>query len=139
MQRFNTSQYEQTRQASQTPGPASLRLARIIENWVRIDLARPRLTAALNSLSWAWPYETEIQYRIDMEPFAAILRDVHADGVAAGEFRRLPDDDLLDLVLGLYLWGLRPAIFGAETQQACAARIVRHLTDVLATQQPLRA
>lgn len=133
-QRFNAAQLEHTRQAAATPGPASSRLARIIETWARIDLARPRLTAALNSLSWAWPPERETQYRADLAPFAEILRAVHADGVAAGEFRRLPEGEAFDLVLGLYLWGLRPAVFAADTAENCAARIVRHVMQVLARQ-----
>ncbi|WP_198374550.1 TetR/AcrR family transcriptional regulator [Neoroseomonas rubea] len=126
-QRYNRNQLAATRAAAATPGSAADRIGAILLTWARLDLAEPRLYAAITGLSWTWPAETERQYREDLEPFWDIVMDVARDGIAAGEFRPLERAEVREIVFALHQWGMRPGIFLGESPETCAARVTRQV------------
>ncbi|MBP0465158.1 TetR/AcrR family transcriptional regulator [Roseomonas sp. PWR1] len=132
VQRHNAPQFDAFRAAAESNGTAAERLGRMIATIVAMDLEKPRLYAALQALSWAWPVETERQNRAEIAPFLDLVARVAADGAARGEFRPLPAGEVGEIFLAVYTFAIRDALFAAEAPGAVARRILDRMLLLLA-------
>lgn len=132
VQRHNAPQLDAFRAAAEGGGSAAERLGRMIATIAAMDLDTPRLYAAMQSLSWSWPAETERQNRAEIAPFLDLVARVAAEGAAQAEFRPVPAREVGEVFYALYTQGIREAIFAPEPPEAVARRILARLMLVLA-------
>jgi AcrR family transcriptional regulator len=121
---FNDRQLAATRMAASRPGTPTERLAGILHTWAELDLAEPRMYAAITGLSWSWPATTEREYAADLAIFWDVIMAVVDEGVARGEFRRISRRDATDMIFAIHQWGMRPGIFEGAAPHACAERVI---------------
>lgn len=130
--RFNDQQFAATRVAAAKPGPAAERLAGILQTWAELDLAEPRLYAAICGLTWMWSAETEREYTADLAVFWDVVMAVIDDGIAEGAFRPISREDATEMIFAIHQWGMRPGIFTGQSASACAEKVIRHVLHALA-------
>ncbi len=130
--RFNDQQFAATRMAASRPGTAAERLVGILQTWAELDLAEPRLYAAVCGLTWMWSSETETEYAADLSVFWDVVMAVIQDGIAEGAFRPISREDATEMIFAIHQWGMRPGIFNGLTPAECAGRVVRQVLHALA-------
>ncbi len=133
---FNDQQLAATRMAASRPGTPAERLAGILHTWAELDLAEPRMYAAITGLSWTWPAETEREYAADLSVFWDVIMAVIEDGVAQGAFRPISREDATDIIFAIHQWGMRPGIFNGADPAACAETVIRQVLLALAAPGP---
>ncbi|WP_200306706.1 TetR/AcrR family transcriptional regulator [Paracraurococcus ruber] len=138
VQRHNAPQFAAIAAAAAAGGTPLDRLDRVVAAMAEMDLREPRLLAALQSLSWAWPPETEAQNLAELRPVFDLLGGLVRDGIAAGQFRPLPVADAVALAWAAYTQGLRPAVFGQAAPADAAARVQALLRSLLLRADPDR-
>lgn len=136
VQRHNMPQWQALEEAGRGPGTPFARIARVIAVSAAMDTGRLRLFGAMMALSWSWPPETERQNIAERAPFMDMLRDLVREGIAAGELRPIPVEDAVDTIWWCYTMGLRAAVFGITTPEACAARVTSVLGSLLLAAPP---
>jgi AcrR family transcriptional regulator len=134
--RFNDQQFAATRVAAARPGSATERLAGILQTWAELDLAEPRLYAAVCGLTWMWSPETEREYAADLAIFWDVVMGVINDGIAEGAFRPISRADATDMIFAIHQWGMRPGIYHGVPPAECADAVVRQVLHALATVRP---
>lgn len=109
------------------------RIGRLALACARMDLARPRLLAAMQALSWQWDAATERRNRDEVAPLLAAVAAALAGGAAAGEVRAGADPAAgAEAFWALYTLALRPGVFEGAPAEGCAARAVAALRALLA-------
>lgn len=123
VERHNAPQFAALARVREAAGSPPERLDRVVAAMAGMDLQRARLLAALQGLSWTWPPEIEAKNLADLRPFFDTLAELVHAGIEDGSFRAVAVDDAVAVIWAVYTMGLRPAVFGHTTPEACVARI----------------
>jgi len=122
----NAEQIERSRAALTVKGDVLARLRKLVDVWIKSDLADPRLLAVMEAYFWQWPAETEEHNRRQRDAALEVAREILRKGIEAGEIR--PDLDFgrwVDSFFAIYTLGLRSAVYDGATPKACRDEILR--------------
>ena len=129
----NDAQYEESKEAVSRSGPTIERLSDLLLHWTKQDTSEPSLLAVMQSYSWVWPKETEMENRADRGRFLALIAELVREGQQAGELTdKILPDAAATVIFAVYTWGLRAAIFDELSAKDCHQRIMEQVKAVLA-------
>ena len=99
--------------------------------WAEPDCADPRLLGVIQSYSWVWPPETEVENKAERKKFKALIAELIVRGQETGVFRAsLSPETAARIVFEIYTWGLRPAVFSGASATDCMS-IIREQSEAV--------
>ncbi len=132
VQENNAEQIERSMTAVTAKGDVLARLRKLIDIWIKSDLADPRLLAVMEGYFWQWPAETEEHNRRQLDAALEVAREILRNGVEAGELKAdLDVGRWVEAFFAIYTLGLRPAVYDGATTKACLDEILRKVELML--------
>ncbi|SHH49178.1 TetR/AcrR family transcriptional regulator [Marivita hallyeonensis] len=128
----NALQYDDTLNVAAEEDSALKQLERTLFSWIDGDTEDTRLLAVMQSYSWVWPSETELDNQTVRSGFKAVIAKIVSNGSGSGEFRSsLDPHHTARSIWAIYTWGIRAAIFQGATALECHTEIMLQVRQLV--------
>jgi AcrR family transcriptional regulator len=133
----NEPHYLASKRISEEDRPALDRLADLLLFWARSDGADPRVLAIMESFSWVWPPELEMENAADRARFIELVAGLIREAQHRGEVSSTAaPGSAADAVFAIYTWGLRGIVFERMSPEHCHAGIMEQVRSLLGGPRP---